>query len=147
MLVSFMIIYNAENHVLGRLCSVIAKKLLDGERVHVVNAEKSVITGNPKTTIKHYTKRVQRGDPHKGPFYPRTPDRILRRSVRGMLPMKKTKGKEAYKRLRVSIGVPKEFNERSDKFQTAKVADASNLQTKSMSLGEVSLSIGAKKRW
>jgi large subunit ribosomal protein L13 len=39
---------------------------------------------------------------------------LVRRVVRGMLPYhKKTTGKEAYKRLRVYIGVPEELKEAS----------------------------------
>jgi len=36
-------------------------------------------------------------------------DRILRRSVRGMLPWKSIRGKEAYARVRAYTGIPEEF--------------------------------------
>jgi large subunit ribosomal protein L13 len=142
-----MIIYDAENHVLGRMSSAIAKQLLSEERVVVVNAEKAVVSGNPTAIIKHYQARVKRGDPIKGPFFPRTPDGILRRSVRGMLPWKKAKGRAAYKRLRVYIGVPEKLKPRAEKFERIKSADASKLRARSIKLGELSVAIGAKKRW
>ncbi len=142
-----MIIYDAEGHILGRLSSIIAKNLLEGEHVTVVNAEKAVISGNRKAIVIHYHKRVKRGDPHKGPFFPRTPDGIFRRSVRGMLPMKKPKGKEAYKRLRVHIGVSEKLKNKEDSFQKVKAAAASRLKTKSVTLGKLSIDLGAKKRW
>lgn len=142
-----MIIYDAEGQILGRLSSVIAKKLLGDERVVVVNVEKAVISGSKKRIVSHYHKRVKRGDPIKGPFFPRTPDEMFRRAVRGMLPWKKPKGKEAYKRLRVYIGVPDELKNKADVFEKAKVADASKLRTKSITLGELSVALGAKKRW
>lgn len=142
-----MIIYDAEGKVMGRMCSVIAKQLLRGEDVTVVNVEKAVISGNPKTTVEHYHKRVKRGDPIKGPFFPRTPDGIFRRSVRGMLPMKKSVGKAAYKRLRVSVGVPDRLKSRSAQFKKIKAADAGKLRTRSVTLSELSAALGAKKRW
>ena len=71
-----MIIYDAENQVLGRLASVIAKKLLNGETVFVVNSEKAVLAGNPKSKKEFYLAKIHRGDPFKGPFFPRYPDQI-----------------------------------------------------------------------
>ena len=143
----FMIIYDADGHILGRLSTVIAKKLLGGERVAVVNAEKAVMSGSRRATIAHYSIRVKRGDPIKGPFFPRIPVGIFRRAVRGMLPMKKPKGKEAYKRLRVYVGVPAELRSKVDKFERVKAADAAKLKTNSMPIGELSVALGAKKRW
>jgi large subunit ribosomal protein L13 len=142
-----MIIYDTENQILGRVSSVIAKQLLKGERVVVVNAEKAVISGRPKSTIDHYHMRVKRGDPIKGPFFPRTPDGIFRRSVRGMLPMKKPKGRDAYKRLRVSIGVPDTLKSKSGQFKKIKAADGAKLRARSIRLGDLSVALGMKKRW
>ena len=142
-----MIIYDADGHILGRLSTVIAKKLLGGERVAVVNAEKAVMSGSKRATVTHYSIRVKRGDPIKGPFFPRTPDGIFRRAVRGMLPTKKPKGKAAYKRLRVYIGIPAELKSKADKFEKVKAADAAKLRTKSMPLGDLSVALGVKKRW
>ena len=142
-----MIIYDAENQIVGRMSSVVAKQLLKGERVAIVNAEKAVISGNPRATAEHYRVRVKRGDPLKGPFFPRTPDGILRRSVRGMLPMKRAKGKDAYKRLRVSIGVPEALKSKSTQFKKIKAADGAKLHARSITLGDLSVAIGGKKRW
>ena len=96
-----MICIDASNHVLGRLASKVAKHVLCGEAVAVVNAEKAVVIGNPKAIVASYKERRDRGDPYHGPFYPRHPDRILKRTVRGMLPYKTPRGREAFKRLRV----------------------------------------------
>lgn len=101
-----MIVIDATNQVLGRLCSEVAKRLLKGEKVIVINAEKSIISGDPKVVIERYREKRQRGNPHHGPYYPRTPAGILKRCVRGMLPRKKPKGREALKRLRVYAGNP-----------------------------------------
>lgn len=140
-----MIIYDAENQILGRMCSVIAKQLLNGEKIVVVNAEKAVISGNPKVTTKHYLQKVQRGDVTRGPFYPKIPDRIFRRTVRGMLPWHKPKGRNAYKNLKVFINVPEEF--KGKKFEKISLADVSKLKIKYITIGELSIALGAKKRW
>ncbi|MEM4040017.1 MAG: 50S ribosomal protein L13, partial [Thermoplasmata archaeon] len=101
-----MKIIDATDHVLGRLSSTIAKMLLQGEEIIVINAEKSVVTGKKEFIFKNYLEKWQRGSVRKGPHYPRMPDRIFRRTVRGMLPFKSSHGREAYRRLKVYIGVP-----------------------------------------
>ncbi|MEM5870000.1 MAG: 50S ribosomal protein L13 [Candidatus Aenigmatarchaeota archaeon] len=140
-----MIVYDAENQILGRLCSRIAKDLLNGEKVFVVNCEKAVVSGNPQYIQKRYLEKIWRGDVKHGPFFPKTPDGIFRRTVRGMLPWHKAKGRKAYKNLKVFIGLPEEF--KNKELKKVKEADASKLKTKFMSLEEISLAIGAKKRW
>jgi len=92
--------------VLGRAASAIAQRLLKGESIVVVNAEKSVVTGGRQNVLAFYTANRARGSKRTGPHYPRYPDRIFRRTVRGMLPHLKTRGKEALDRLDVYIGVP-----------------------------------------
>lgn len=140
-----MLIYDAENQILGRLSSVIAKKLLQEEKVFVVNVEKSVLAGSPKFKTQFYLQRVQRGDPIHGPFFPKQPDAIFRRTVRGMLPLDKPKGKKAFKNLKVFIGIPEEL--KNKKFEKVKNAEASKLKTRYITLEELSLAIGGKKRW
>jgi len=140
-----MKIYDASNQILGRLSSVIAKELLNGERIFVVNCEKSVISGNPKYTEALYLKKIQRGDVKHGPFFPKTPDEIFRRTVRGMLPWKKPKGRNAFKNLKVFIGLPEKFKNKD--LKKVELADASKLKTKYITLENLSISIGAKKRW
>ena len=106
-------ILNAENQTLGRLLSYAAKKALNGEEVIIVNAEKAVIVGNPAVTLKAFKHKRDRGDPYHGPFYPRAPDMVFRRVVRGMLPHKTARGIEAFKRLRVFISIPQEMKDKS----------------------------------
>ncbi len=105
------LVINAENKVLGRMASLAAKDLLKGRRVAIVNSEKCMVSGNPQATAEAFRERVARGDPYHGPFYPRTPDRIVRRVVRGMLP-KNPRGRKALKNLMVFISVPKEIEGR-----------------------------------
>ncbi len=140
-----MIIYDAENQILGRIATRIAKDLLRGEKVYVVNCEKAVISGDPKKIIETYLQKIRRGDPKKGPFFPRTPEGIFRRTVRGMLPWKKAKGRKSYKNLRVFIGVPEELKKKE--FKKVEDADVKKLKCKFIYLGELSTMLGAKKRW
>lgn len=99
-------IVDASDQVLGRISSEIAKILLKEKEVIVVNAEKIIVTGRPKEILERFRRKRKMGDPHHGPFYPKSPDKILIRSVRGMLPYKKPRGRDALKRLKVYIGNP-----------------------------------------
>jgi large subunit ribosomal protein L13 len=136
-----MIVIDAENLIMGRLASHVAKMLLSGQEVAIVNAEKVVISGNKKRILEDYYHKRDVGGPRKGPHFPRMPDRILKRTVRGMVPIKKTTGKEAYKRLRVYIGVPSEFQ--GETLNTITNASAEG-KVKYILLGDVSKQLGAK---
>lgn len=137
-----MKIYDAENQILGRLCSVIAKELLKGEDIFVVNAEGAVMSGNPKAKTDFYLHRISRGDPIHGPFFPKRSDEIFRRTVRGMLPWDKSRGREAFRNLRVFVGVPEEL--KNNTFEKVKSADAEKLRTKFITLQKISRAIGGK---
>ena len=104
-------IIDGKNAVLGRLASIVAERIMDGEEIVVVNAESIVVTGERDMVFADYKARVDRGDTtkRKGPFYPRRADLLFKRSVRGMIPWNNTSGREAFRRLHVYVGVPKQF--------------------------------------
>lgn len=108
------IVYDAKDKVLGRLASTVAKELLNGKSVAVINAEKAFISGNKESIAKRYKVRLglqEKENPEHSPHWPRRPDMLVRRIIRGMLPYhKKPSGKSAFKRLKVFIGAPKELN-------------------------------------
>ncbi|MCD6513269.1 MAG: 50S ribosomal protein L13 [Thermoplasmata archaeon] len=107
-----MAVIDATDAPIGRLATRIAKRLLEGEEIHVVNAEKAIITGNMEEIRERYLrKRRIGGTKRKGPYFPKMPHMILKRTVRGMLPYQQPRGRKAYKRLKVYIGVPDEFKE------------------------------------
>jgi len=107
------IIIDAENAVVGRLASYVAKQALQGKKVIIVNAEKAIFTGREEDIIEKYRVRRERGGiGMRGPFYPKTPERILKRIIRGMLPYKKGKGREDYKRIRCYVSIPAEFKDK-----------------------------------
>ena len=95
--------------IVGRAASLIAQRLLAGENIVIIHAEKAVVTGSRATVLETYRANRARGSVRSGPHYPRNPDRIFRRAVRGMLPHLKTRGKLAFDRLTVYIGCPEPY--------------------------------------
>jgi large subunit ribosomal protein L13 len=139
-----LVIIDASNLILGRLASVAAKHLLSGKSVVVVNAEKAVVTGERKSILKAAHMRLEirnLGSKTKSPKHPRMPDGLVRRTVRGMLPRDKPRGKDAFSRLEVYIGVPKEVD-------TTKATKPKGVESKSLirltTVGEIAQSIGWK---
>jgi large subunit ribosomal protein L13 len=129
-----MAVLNAENCVAGRLASIVAKRLLKGEEIMLINAEKARVNGNPEAIRAFFDEKIKRGDPYHGPFYPKTSERLLRRIIRGMLPFHKPRGREAYKRLKVYSAVPDELkNEKAEVIGKA----LSKKETKFVYLGDI----------
>lgn len=102
-------IINAENLLLGRLASIVAKRIMQGEEIRIVNAEKAIVSGRKAEILQKYHQRRTRGSVEGGPFFPRRPDHIMKRSIRGMIPYKTRPGAEAFRRVRTYVGVPEEF--------------------------------------
>jgi large subunit ribosomal protein L13 len=122
------------------MCSKIAKRLLNGEEVIILNAEKAVFSGKKKGKVLEAHIFLEVGAPMRGPFHYRRPDRFLRKTVRGMVPFKQPKGKNAYKRLKVFMGVPLEFKDQ--KMITFEEANSANLKGPHFTLGELATEIG-----
>ena len=133
---------DASGLVLGRAASLIAKRLLNGESIVVVNAEKSVVTGGRSHAIAHYTAARARGSVRSGPHFPRYADRIFRRTVRGMLPHLKTRGKVAFRNLEVHIGVPAEYSGKAT--ETLEAARARPTLRPPVTLAEITKLLGAR---
>lgn len=133
-------VINAEGLILGRMASKVAKKLLNGEGVIIVNAEKSVLSGKKKSKVAEAKKFLEVGSPERGPFHYRRPDRIMRKTVRGMLPIRQPKGKTAYKRLKVFMGVPEDLKDH--KMDTFAEAQAAKLKGPHLTLAELAKEIG-----
>ncbi len=97
---------DATDLILGRLASFVAKKALNGEKINIVNCENAVITGSREFVINEYQARVKRGTPFKGPYFPRMPDRLVKRTIKNMLPHKQERGRKALKSIICYIGIP-----------------------------------------
>lgn len=136
------IIINAENLILGRMSAFAAKKALLGHKVDIVNCDKAIVTGTKEHVFDFYMQKFQRGAPLLGPYVPRAADRMVRRTVRGMLPYKKTKGREAFDRVMCYIGVPDDLKENMITVPGAEVTKLPNL--KYVSLGKITKLIGAR---
>lgn len=109
-----MLVVDGTNMVFGRAASQIAKRLLLGEEVHLVNAEKLVILGNPDQISERYlVKRglKNKGNPERSPKWPRLPHFLVKRMIRGMLPRKSSRGKDALRRLMAYTGNPKKLEQ------------------------------------
>ncbi|AEA47591.1 50S ribosomal protein L13 [Archaeoglobus veneficus] len=135
-------VIDASGHVLGRLSSVIAKRLLNGEKIVVVNAEKAVITGDRHMVFSRYKEKYDRGSKEKGPYFPRHPERIFKRTVRGMLPWKSRRGREAFRQLKVFMGVPKELEGKQFEVVEQALLEKVSKTDKYVTLGEVSKYLG-----
>jgi len=135
-------IIDASGLILGRMASIVAKRLLSGEPIIIVNAEKTAISGRRLSRLKETRAFLDIGHPGKGPFHPRRPDKILRKTVKGMLPRRQPKGEAALRRLRVFLGVPAEFNQA--KFQSIPEAHVSKLKCPYVTVGELAKEIGYK---
>lgn len=142
-----MKIFDASGVVLGRLASNVAKAVLNNEDVIVVNAEEAIITGNKRNILEKYMHRINRrslvNPARHGPFFPKRPDRIIKRTVRGMVPYKQERGRKAYKRLKVYVGIPEEYSD------TAKIVLEDSTYKKLsvpkyIKLGDLSKLLGAR---
>ncbi|MBN17665.1 MAG: 50S ribosomal protein L13 [Candidatus Thermoplasmatota archaeon] len=149
-------VYNAEDKVLGRLASVVAKQLLSAKksgedtRVIIVNAEKAIVSGKRSSVMSDYRQKYELNHARKGPFFPRMPDQILKRTVRGMLPYQKnSSGRGALKALRVEIGTPSDLA--GDLPDGCEWGDDSKIERplpeRFVRLGEISKELGVNARW
>jgi large subunit ribosomal protein L13 len=136
-------IIDGEGLILGRMASIVAKRLLNGESIDIVNAEKIVVSGKRHMIINKEKEFLNVGGHERGPVHYRQPHRIVRRTIRGMLPHRKAHGRDAFKRLKVYIGIPEEFEgadlEKMEKYHSSK------LNRRFITIGEIAENIGWKK--
>jgi len=127
-----MKIIDGKGIVLGRLASYVAKEALKGEEFAIVNCEEILITGNKKTTQREFfEKRSRFGQSQKGPKHPAMSIKIVKRTIRGMVPnFRVGRGREAFKRIKCYVGVPPEFQgkeiielEKRRRIKTSKVKE------------------------
>ncbi len=136
-------VIDGDGLILGRLASTVAKRLLAGESIDIVNAEKIIVSGKRNMVIEKEKEFLEVGGFGKGPVHYRQPHRMVRRTIRGMLPHRKSHGRDAFRRLRVHIGVPREL-EAAEKESIPEI-HSSNLSRRYVSVGEIAESIGWKK--
>jgi large subunit ribosomal protein L13 len=136
-------IIDAEGLILGRMASIVAKRLLQGERIDIINAEEAVVSGKRLMIIGKRKEFLEVGGrSRKGPIHHRRPDAIVRRTIRGMLPYRKTTGREAFRKLKVHIGVPRDLE--SSTRESLPDASVERLQGRYITVGEMAKNIGWK---
>lgn len=134
---------DAEGAILGRMCSEVAKYLLEGYAINIVNCEKAVISGKKHSILNEFRELHEihtASNPRRGPFHPKRPDRVVRRTVRGMIPWKKSKGRTAYHRLVTYIGIPEKLEKAE--LVKPKYADSSKLECKKITVGDLCREFG-----
>lgn len=138
-----MKVINGENLILGRLASYIAKQILLGEEIALVNCEKIMISGSKSQIFAKYKHKQQRGQPRWGPFTPRRPDFFVKRAIRGMVPRKKIRGRDALKKIKCYIGLPNEFKDaKLEVLEKINVQKIPNL--KYVTVGDICKILGGK---
>jgi len=132
-----MKVYDGTGMLLGRMASKIAKDLLLGEEIRVINCEKFLISGKKENTMARESARLKRkGYPLKSTKVSRQPYLFVRKSIRGMLPFKTARGREAFKRVLCYEGVPSELAQ--EKAIHLEFAAATKLPTMRMiTIGEI----------
>jgi len=104
------IVIDATNAVLGRLASFAAKQALLHKKVIIVNCAAAIVTGNRKNVIEEYKEiRATGGSSLAGPFFPKNPERIMKRTIRGMVSYKQGRGLDALKRVICYNNVPEQY--------------------------------------
>lgn len=138
-----MTIIDANGLILGRLSSIVATRLLNGEKIDIINSEKLIISGKQATIFNEYKECVERGSTEHGPYFPKRPEMILKRTIRSMLPYKRKRGRIALSNLRVYLGIPYSLKDKN----TETIQDASKTRLskkKFVELKEISIRLGSK---
>ena len=106
------IIIDGKDLIMGRLASFAAKQALLGKKVDIINCELVIITGKRKELIEEFKQKLGRGNVFKGPFISKSPDRLVRRMIRGMIPYKKARGKTAFQNIMCYNTIPETFKDK-----------------------------------
>lgn len=103
------VVIDGRGHMFGRLASIVAKELLNGQRVVVVRCENINISGS---LFRNWLKRREvvhrrcNTNPKKFHVHYKSPSRMFWKGLRSMLPHKQAKGAAALGRLKVFEGIP-----------------------------------------
>jgi len=136
-------VINGDGMLLGRLASIVAQRVLGGEEIAIVNAEKAIISGSRARVLSNDQHKRSRGSTGWGPFLPRRPDHLMKRTIRGMLPYKRPRGVEAMRRIKCYVGIPMEFS--GNEMEVPEEAHMNRLNNvQYVTLGAVCTFLGAK---
>ncbi|HPD81774.1 MAG TPA: 50S ribosomal protein L13 [Candidatus Pacearchaeota archaeon] len=104
-------IIDGKNTVLGRLASYAAKEALKGEEIIIVNCNHVIISGNRKNIINEFQQKRKRvGFSQKGPKYSKDNEKIVKKTIRGMLPdHREGRGRIAFKKIKCYQETPEKY--------------------------------------
>lgn len=108
-----LVVIDGRGHLVGRLASIVAKELLNGQKVVVVRCEELEMSNSiyaNRVKFQLFVKKRTATNPKRGPFHETSPAELFKRALRGMLPRKTTRGMAAYRRLTAVEGVPAPFD-------------------------------------
>merc|ERR1712187_106866 len=109
------VVIDGKGHLMGRLASIVAPNILNGNKVIMVRCEAINMSGNFYRNKLKYLKFLKlrcNVKPLRGPFHFRAPSKIFWRTVRGMIAHKTERGKLALKRLQTFEGVPPPYDKK-----------------------------------
>ncbi len=136
-------VIDASGLIAGRVATAAATAAMHGRRVSIVNCEKAAISGRKRMIIDAWTRKYGMGVPKKGPFVRRIPDRFLRRIIRGMLPYKTERGREALRNVLCYVGTPAQLKgAKTVTFPNARVDKLPNARF--MTVGALCKELGGK---
>ncbi|CAF0719277.1 unnamed protein product [Brachionus calyciflorus] len=107
------LVIDGRAHLIGRLAAVVAKTILQGQKVVVVRCEAINISGSfyrNKLKYLEFLRKRCNIQPSRGAFHFRAPGKIFWRTVRGMVPHKTKRGKEALQNLKCLEGIPAPYD-------------------------------------
>ena len=136
-------IIDAKDAILGRLSTYVAKQALLGNKVDVINCEECAISGENHRILNDYLRKLHRRAPAKGPFFYRRPDMFVKRTIRGMLPFKRARGRDAFKNIKCYVGIPE--NLKSEKALTIENVNIEKLHSADyLKIKDLCKSVGGK---
>lgn len=106
------LVIDSTDHVAGKLAAFIAKKALEGYKIHVLCSESLVFTGKMERHVSAYKSYLNKRNivnPERGAFHYKEPSKYFRKVFRNMACRKTVRGKEAAARICVYEGIPKQF--------------------------------------
>ena len=127
------LLIDAEGAPLGRLASFAAKQALFGKPIIITNCNNAVISGDKSSILKLYKKeRARGGSSLKGPNISKMPQKIVKRTIRGMLPYKEGRGAAALKNVICYNETPEEYKN-ADKVTLKKMFYSKTISLKELS--------------
>ncbi len=127
------IIIDAKDAPLGRVASLAAKQALLGKDIVITNCYYAIISGDKYALIQKYKdSRARGGSSLRGPNFPRNPERIVKRAIRGMMRYKQGRGRIALKKVMCYNEIPNEYKD------SKKITMPKEFKIKTITLKELS---------